>query len=250
MTWTELRALAALLLVNACAPDAAANARCAGRTPAVVTAALYAGSTEPLLVALTPEQRRAFVTIEPAAGYARSLCSGVLIDARWVLTAKHCDEPAALVVISDSDAGVLATDVAQRVLHPELDLMLLELSAPADRRWVDPVLPSASELDACSVGRAVELAGSGETETGDVGVLHFLVAQIAELSTTAIIVDGRGERGACVGDSGGPLLVQDVTGAPRVAGILSTGSPSCVDRDEYTRLDRARPWLASVLEPY
>jgi S1-C subfamily serine protease len=196
----------------------------------------HAGSSDPALLELDAAARRALVTVEPAHGYVQALCSGVIIAPGWTLTAKHCDEAAPLVVISDA----LEAPVERRVAHPQLDLLLLHVPALGA---LEPIAPSDTELSACAIGAPVELAGFGETETGSVGALRFLSTRIAELSATSIVVDGHGRAGACVGDSGGPLLVRDGNGAPRVAGILSGGSASCVDRDQYTRVDRARAWL-------
>ena len=55
--------------------------------------------------------------------------------------------------------------------------------------------------------------------------------------------------GACGGDSGGPLIVRGVDGAPVIAGVLSTGSPTCVDRDSYQRLAPARDWITDMIVP-
>jgi secreted trypsin-like serine protease len=59
-----------------------------------------------------------------------------------------------------------------------------------------------------------------------------------------------GKTGACVGDSGGPLLGKTMDGRIEVLGLLEAGSASCTGEDFYTRLDRLKSWepLTSALK--
>ena len=58
-------------------------------------------------------------------------------------------------------------------------------------------------------------------------------------------MDGGGVRGACLGDSGGPLLA----GVPAMlVGVLSGGSLDCVGIDRYERLDTLTTWIDDTIE--
>ena len=66
---------------------------------------------------------------------------------------------------------------------------------------------------------------------------------------THVIIDGEGTRGVCNGDSGGPVMVIAEDGTVRVAGTLHYGDPSCVGRDNYTRVDLFRDWIEGHTGP-
>lgn len=91
-------------------------------------------------------------------------------------------------------------------------------------------------------GAAAELSGYGFSEWRDDRRLRFLVELVVEIDDQFIRVGGFGTSGACVGDSGGPLLVRAQDGTARVAGVMSKGSSTCVDRDTYVRVDRLGGW--------
>jgi hypothetical protein len=97
-----------------------------------------------------------------------------------------------------------------------------------------------------------ETAGYGETQTGSSGDRFFAVETIDDVGGAdlgELTVDGMGLRGVCFGDSGGPALVVDPTGAARLAGVLSWGDSSCVDRDRYARADLGLSWIESFTGP-
>lgn len=57
-------------------------------------------------------------------------------------------------------------------------------------------------------------------------------------------------RGACYGDSGGPLAVTGADGAPRLVGVVSWGPTTgggCNRPSIYTRIDAVRPWIEQVI---
>ena len=98
-------------------------------------------------------------------------------------------------------------------------------------------------------GSVVELAGYGLTESGETRALHFVVEQVASLDAWSITVDGFGATGACLGDSGGPLLVRSYDGTARVAGVLQSGSATCLGEDTYARVDNLASWIAEIVAP-
>jgi hypothetical protein len=137
--------------------------------------------------------------------------------------------------------------ICEQLPHPELDVMLLGLGPIHD----DVSCPTSLELmddpiDASWIGRYATLAGRGLTEAGEHDELRFVRSPIVQVDATELWVDGSGDAGACLGDSGGPLLVEGEGGVPRVAGVLTRGSSSCVDRDAYARADTLAPWVRAT----
>jgi hypothetical protein len=86
-------------------------------------------------------------------------------------------------------------------------------------------------------------------DAGSAGELGFAVEPIEYVEATSITVNGYGSNGACVGDSGGPLLVRGPDGAVVVAGVLSIGNATCLDDDTYERLDTLASWITAVTGP-
>ncbi|ACY12697.1 S1 family peptidase [Haliangium ochraceum] len=201
---------------------------------------VYYGTLLPSLVPLTPEQLL-------SVGSFR-LCSGTLIAPTWVLTAQHCglavganfcmgDSP------SDPDVCIRSSAVYN---HPDADITLVELSADA-RGAVPGVVPLPymdESLGQEWIGRRAEAAGYGQTETGALGTRYFTAEPIVALDSGFATIDGEGQRGVCFGDSGGPLLIIADDGTVRVAGVLSNGDDTCVGRDNFTRADSYRDWIA------
>lgn len=212
---------------------------------------LFGAQPEPSLVPLSDAEQLAVVVVVPGTQGDPGLCSGVLLDADLVLSAKHCafGGDAAVRVGSLVDQSALRFTPTELIAHPTLDLLLLRLPAAARDKTgaAKPIAWSDTTLDDGWIGTQVQLAGAGRTETGSAGETRYLVEPIAELTETYIEVDGMGMRGACEGDSGGPMLVLGPDKAPRVIGVLSDGSRDCVSIDRYQRLGAAADWLEAEL---
>ena len=112
---------------------------------------------------------------------------------------------------------------------------------------VSAIAAGGAGVGRLAAGDVVELAGYGLTEANTAGNLRFAAEPIVAVAAASITVGGSGETGACAGDSGGPILVRGPDGAPRVAGVLSLGAPSCVGEDRYERLDAIQDWIASTI---
>jgi hypothetical protein len=188
------------------------------------------------------------VALENEAG--EIICTATLIDTRVVLTAAHCAAPQIWLRAGAGPTAVRASE-ARRFTHPTRDVMLIELSAT-------PTFPAASQsplalftgaLGPDWVGRQVTLAGFGATETGSSGTLHAVEEPVVAVDADTITVDGQGTRGACGGDSGGPLILPRGDGLTQgeILGVLSHGSTSCVGLDHYERIDTLASWIADTL---
>jgi hypothetical protein len=129
------------------------------------------------------------------------------------------------------------------LLHPDVDVALVYFPQQGKR----PILPMG-ESDPLP-GTSVVLAGYGRTETGSWGERRCLATL---LEATDPLLDTRSPdsgKGACVGDSGGPLIAMaDDAGIPALQGILSDGSASCTGRDRYVSVASLQAWLTSGID--
>jgi len=197
------------------------------------------------------------LTLTLPDGARLNQCSGVLIAPGRALTAAHCarGEPAFSAELrfgADATAPSAVVVADDREVHLELDLMLLhfdvnELGSVA----VEPLQPPNGPLPPSVLDTVVALGGYGLDEVFREGRRTFAMERIVALDDDALTVEGAGLSGACLGDSGGPLLGRGLDGSVRVYGVLGTGSGDCRGEDRFTRLDRALSWgnLAAAAEP-
>jgi hypothetical protein len=183
-------------------------------------------------------------------------CSGAWVDARHVVTAAHCSDgdatfelrllagPAAPPI--DDCGGAVAGEAtlpgAAMHVHPAADVAVIDVLAAADGGVLATETPVCDALPA--VGARAFVAGFGLTEAGVLGERRYLETFVTRVADDAIDVQSPVEAGACVGDSGGPLFIEQA-GAWCVAGSLSAGSASCRGRDRYVPLSALRDWITA-----
>ncbi len=207
------------------------------------------GASEESYLGLASAQIDAIVQVTDGSGPGGPLCTGVFVTNAWLVTAAHCLAIESPRVLAPTEAGeTIELSVTDGIPHPTADIALLKVadseSGPAGFRPMSTATPSGLEL---AVGSVVEIAGYGLNEAGDTRELRFLAEPIVELDERSFVVDGFGANGACLGDSGGPLIVRDGAGAVVVAGVLSTGSADCLNRDRYARLDGLEEWVSGIV---
>lgn len=241
MPWVAIFSLG---LCAACAPEADVECATAGGAVVASSGALYGASTQPVLIHLSEAQRGALVVVAPLGHLARSACTGVYIGDGLILTARHCNFSGGIRVrLANSNAEFIPTELTA---HSTLDLLALRFSAADATELLaraEPIPIMRSQLGAAWLGTSVLLAGAGLAEDNSTGELRFTAESISDLDASSISVDGKGVSGACLGDSGGPLLARGSDGSARVIGILSRGSDSCKGVDDYTRVDAVNSWL-------
>lgn len=237
-----------------------------------------AGTTEyPALVAL-------FKVTD--SGFRSFFCGGALIDRSYVLTAAHCvsslrTAPEQIgVSIGTSDISrsseLTLLKVSGVIPYPEFDIVsmkndlaLLKLEREADAASMRVASSPVSDE------RAI-IAGWGSTNSRRVvlpGVLQHAQVPIrtdAEctrglgalynpstmrcagvLSSSRRKVDGID---TCYGDSGGPLMVREQSGALTIVGVTSWGLGCALSTSYgvYTRIEKYSSWIASPqpIPPY
>ena len=190
------------------------------------------------------------LAIEGTVAGERSVrgCTAVRVSNTGILTAAHCfshlDAGAGHVELS-ADGGPSPSSACASGGHFSLrDVSVHPVADAAFVRVADLSIGETATLLSFlpEPQAAVVLAGYGLTESGTTGALRAIAARVISAGADQIVVQGDGG-GACVGDSGGPLLLP---GQGRSAGVLSGGSASCEGKDEYVPTASLAAWLQTV----
>ncbi|XP_031242194.1 renal glandular kallikrein-like isoform X2 [Mastomys coucha] len=202
------------------------------------------------------------------------ICSGVLLDLNWVLTAAHCyNDKYELWLgknnLMEEEPSAQHRLVSKAIPHPGFnfsnmidrsnDLMLLRLSEPAE--ITDVVKPLDLPTEEPTVGSRCLASGWGsitpkeEFEYPDDLQCVYLKLMPNEVcakglkkkltGTMLCAGDMDGGKDTCKGDSGGPLICDGV-----LQGITSFGPSPCAKPHVpsiYTKLIKFNAWIKDIM---
>ncbi|CAN5781198.1 hypothetical protein BH11MYX4_BH11MYX4_13220 [soil metagenome] len=177
-------------------------------------------------------------------------CTGVVVDARVVLTAAHCLDTSGR--LPEVAFGARSIPVLRARVHPAydretraLDLALLLRGAPVTSD-VEPVPLNETPFDPSFVGRSIRVAGfgipasarpSGGKQTGQ--------SLLVDYTDTTFLAHPAPSQ-PCRGDSGGPAFLT-LDGVERLVGITSFGDADCAAFARFTRVDAT---LDTFIQPF
>jgi hypothetical protein len=188
-------------------------------------------------------------------------CSGTLIHPEVVLYAAHCGTNVGEVRFGEHrDRPQRIARTRHCTAHPEaslgngFDVAVCMLAEPIEDI---PMLPLAAgcELDAVRPGAPATLVGFGlDREGGLRGEKRSTPVELGPLAAD-LVVEAT-ETGACAGDSGGPLLIEQRASDPRAApqhrliGVLSASRDSACEPsvDHYSYAAPLIRWLEATAE--
>ncbi len=206
-------------------------------------------------------------------------CGGSIIAGNWIITAAHCTKDDFNVTIPASEMIVtvgannpriategkdyLVSEVIVNDLYDsntlENDIALLRLSEPVNFTNAQPIkLVSANDAAAgvTDPGVLSWVTGYGLTKVRPAtypSTLQKVQLPIVSNSQASTVWDkipstdlmagyDNGNKDACIGDSGGPLIVP-VSNGYKLAGLVSWGSSNCNTYGAYTRVSLFESWI-------
>jgi secreted trypsin-like serine protease len=243
-----MRRLLVLTLLAACATPVASEA-----DQEIIGGTRSIGMTATVLLAGYPPNRSVLTT-----------CTAVVVSPTVLLTSAHCvdapNHPNYLFGIFTGDDAAPYTTLA--MLEPHLlpvtavhanpqyqtqtpffgDLGVVVLAQPLTA--ITPVPMQRTPISSAIVGMPAQIIGYGQTTYQQPNQTRFeAMTTVAAIENDTIVV-GDGAKHGCLGDSGGPAIVDGV-----LVGVDSYGPTGCGTASHYRRVDMFLPFIDQFVPP-
>jgi secreted trypsin-like serine protease len=189
--------------------------------------------------------------------------TAAVVSPTVLLTAAHCidaaNHPGYLYgVFTGDDASVYPNlaalepqlrTVASVHPHPQYstnlpfygDIGVVVMSAPLP---ITPIPMQLDALDTTVVGKAAQIIGYGQIVYNTYNAKRFeAMTSVGALDSDTILV-GDAAKHACLGDSGGPAIVNG-----KLVGVDSYGPVGCNGPAHYRRVDTFKPFIEQYVPP-
>ena len=188
-------------------------------------------------------------------GARASVCSGVVVGPRAVLTAAHCVHAPGntRVHFRDAQGQPVLMEVARVVRHPgyrsdavtarakSIDLAIVVTRDNLPARFSPAILGTASD----EIGTSFTIAGYGLAREGDAASSGVLREGAVALSApvSGLLLWLTGPAGACTGDSGGPVFGTGGEVVAIIAFAQGVGATRCGALTQAVRVAPFRDWV-------
>lgn len=188
-----------------------------------------------------------------------TLCSGVAVAPRLILTAAHCTrnlDPNTTIIIRIGDTLDEGTGFRSDSFgsHPDFEPVgtgsdLFDYGYVVTNRelpgpYAIPITTQEEWDLAMQWEHAVTVVGFGADEEETSGIKRQVTVAINGFSELGEeFYAGGGGKDSCVGDSGGAVFVELPDGARRLIGLVSRGSGTCGSRGVYAVPHRGLCWV-------
>ena len=197
----------------------------------------------------------------PANKSVLTTCTAVVVSPTVLLTAAHCvdapNHPNYLFgVFTGDDAAAYGTLVALEPhllpaasVHPHpqyvttapflADLGVVVMASPLT---ITPIPMHRAAIDQTIVGKQAQIVGYGQTTYQQPNQTRFEALTTVTAIEADTIVVGDATHHGCLGDSGGPAIVDGV-----LVGIDSYGPVGCTGAAHYRRVDTYQPFIGTYV---